>query len=234
MNNPMQNINISLAKAAPFSCDLDRFLSTVEQARLAELHLSRHLGKGEHVFHQRSEAKHVFIVEEGVLMIERLSATGRRQVMAFIFPGDFLGFTPSSFFEYSVVALCPSVLRSYPRKAFMKLSDEIPTLKNNLGQISNNVLARTMDQVFAMGQKKAHERLCFLIKQLADRNPGANRERIEFPMTRQDIADNLGLTIETVSRAFRRLKKEGVLGEVTPQNCKVLEEAQLIERARLD
>ena len=143
-------------------------------------------------------------------MIERSSATGRRQIMAFICAGNFIGFTHNDFFEFSVRTLTKSTLIEMPRQQFISLADEIPQLKDNLRRIGDNVLAHTLDQVFALGQKKAHERLCFFLNQLLARDSNSLRQ-IKLVMTRQDIADYLGLTIETVSRAFAKLKKEQII-----------------------
>jgi len=89
--------------------------------------------------------------------------------------------------------------------------------------IGGNILAHTLDQVFALGQKKAHERVCFLLKQLSSWQPSQQAHRLELLMTRQDIADYLGLTIETVSRAFGKLKREGVIDIYSAHTVEILD-----------
>ena len=98
----------------------------------------------------------------------------------------------------------------------------MPRLKENVRRIGGNILAHTLDQVFALGQKKAHERICFLLQQLLDRKGGNHTGMIDLVMTRQDIADYLGLTIETVSRAFSKLKREGIINIHSAHTVEIL------------
>jgi CRP/FNR family transcriptional regulator len=132
-------------------------------------------------------------------------------VLAFLFPGNFVGLTNSDFFEYGVRTLTEVTAYEFNQHKLLELADTTPRLKQNIKRISANVLARALDQVYILGQKKADERICFLILQLLERMPGSTLERIELPMTRQDIADYLGLTVETVSRSLAKLKREGLI-----------------------
>lgn len=165
----------------------------------------------------------MYMLEEGLLMMERSSSIGRRQVMAFMQPGNFIGITHNEHYEFTVSALTPAKVRVLPIKPFIELQDEIPQLKENVRRIGGNILAHTLDQVFALGQKKAHERLCFLLKQLSDRLPQQRQHLIELAMTRQDIADYLGLTIETVSRAFAKLKREKIIDIYSAHTVEILD-----------
>jgi CRP/FNR family transcriptional regulator len=190
-----------------------------------------HLQANEYLMHQHSDAHHVYNLVSGNLLVERIASTGRRQVLAFVFPGDLLGFPHNNFFEFSVTALTSATVASYHRKEFLRISDDIPELKHNMEQISSNVLASALDQVFALGQKKAHERICFLLKQLLQRQSGAVAEDLVLPMTRQDMADYLGLTIETVSRAFAKLKTEKIIDVHHINHIEILDLEQLEEFA---
>ena len=152
--------------------------------------------------------------------------------MAFIYPGNFIGFTHNEYYEFSVQSLTRARHIEIPARAFLELQEEIPQLKLNVRQIGGNVLAHALDQVFALGQKKAHERVCFLLKQLLERSPnGAEQGTIELVMTRQDIGDYLGLTIETVSRAFARLKKEGLIEIYSAHTVRIMDMEKLNEMA---
>jgi CRP-like cAMP-binding protein len=94
--------------------------------------------------------------------------------------------------------------------------------------IRDNVLARALDQIFTLGQKKAHERVCFLIMQLFERQQQEKNSTLELVMQRQDIANYLGLTTETVSRAFTKLKTDGLL-EVNGNSIKIVD-IETVER----
>ena len=206
-------------------------LAAAEIAELDALVSYRTLDTGEFLFHQHTPGTSVYMLEEGTLMMERSTSTGRRQVMAFMHPGNFIGIAHNEHYDFTVSALSKATIREIPVKPFITLQDNIPQLKENVRRIGGNILAHTLDQVFALGQKKAHERLCFLLKQLSDRMPPAQNHLVELVMTRQDIADYLGLTIETVSRAFGKLKREGVIDIYSAHTVEILNRDTIEELA---
>jgi CRP/FNR family transcriptional regulator len=209
-------------------------LSGAEVARLDALVSYKSLNTGDYLFHQHTPARSVYMLEDGILMMERSSSTGRRQVMAFMHPGNFIGITHKEHYEFTVSALTAARIREIPLKPFIALQDEVPRLKDNVRSIGGNILAHTLDQVFALGQKKAHERVCFLLKQLSGRLPRQKSHMIELVMTRQDIADYLGLTIETVSRAFGKLKREGTIDIYSAHTVEILDLETVEELALAD
>ena len=209
-------------------------LADVEIAALDALVTPRTLLAGEYLFHQHTLGRLVYMLEDGLLMMERSSSTGRRQVMAFMHPGNFIGITHNEHYEFTVSALTPAKIREIPIRPFIELQDKLPQLKENVRRIGGNILAHTLDQVFALGQKKAHERVCFLIKQLADKMPPQRDHLIELAMTRQDIADYLGLTIETVSRAFGKLKREKVIEIYSAHTVQIMDRDIIEEMALAD
>ena len=174
-----------------------------------------------YLFDQYSEARGVYVLEEGVIMIERSSAAGRRQILGFSYPGDFVGLTHNDFFEYSVQSLTQARVREFPIAVFSRYSDRSPELKTNINRIGGGVFSHAIDQVFALGQKRAHERVCYLLQEIKNRGVGPDENTIELPMTRQDIADYLGLTMETVSRAIRRLRNDGIIEIESSQTVKL-------------
>ena len=203
-----------------------RLLERVDDATIDELErvsLRRSLRPHCYLFDQYSEARGVYVLERGVIMIERSSAAGRRQILGFSYPGDFVGLTHQGSFEYSVRSLTHAVVREFPIGAFRRLSDASPELKANVNRIGGSVLAHAIDQIFALGQKRAHERVCYLLSQIRRRGVGPDENTIELAMTRQDMADYLGLSTETVSRAMRRLSNEGIIDVPGPQTVRLLE-----------
>jgi CRP/FNR family transcriptional regulator len=217
-----------------FHSKLFRGLGNEELAELTAICQRKRLSAGDKLITQHSTAQNVYVVVSGTLMIERLSRSGRRQVIAFSYSGDYIGFTNTEEYEYSVVALRETELQAFPRRDFLTLVDRFTTLKTNARQIGGNVLAQTLDQLFALGQKKAHERLCFLLAQISRRQCGAQNADIELIMSRQDIADYLGLTIETVSRAFARLKAMQLIEIVSAHRIRVLDRSVLEELASVN
>ncbi len=209
-------------------------LSSAETEQLNQHASTRQVDPDTFLFHQHSPARHVYMVKSGVLMMERTSAAGRRQVMAFIHPGNFIGIAQNEFYEFSVCALTAATVQEIPSRKFIALQDEFPVLKENVRRIGGNILAHTLDQVFALGQKKAHERICFLLQQLRAREPVPDARFIDLVMTRQDIADYLGLTIETVSRAFSKLKREGLINIHSAHTVEILDSAAIEDMALSD
>ena len=192
----------------------ERLFANVDDAIVAALEQAstvRKLAPHAYLFDQYSEAKAVYVLEHGVIMIERSSAAGRRQILGFSYPGDFIGLTRENSFEYSVQSLTAAEIREFPIGEFNRMTDESPELKGNINRIGGSVFSHAIDQVFALGQKKAHERCCYLLQEILNRGVGPEANVVELPMTRQDIADYLGLTMETVSRAIRRLRNDGVI-----------------------
>jgi CRP/FNR family transcriptional regulator len=203
-----------------------RLFAGVDDAIVAELEQAsvlRPLEPHAYLFDQYSEARGVYVLEEGVIMIERSSAAGRRQILGFSYPGDFVGLTHNDFFEYSVQSLAHSKVREFPIAEFARLSDVSPELKANVNRIGGGVFSHAIDQVFALGQKKAHERVCYLLCEIRGRGVGPDENTVELPMTRQDIADYLGLTMETVSRAIRRLRNDGLIDIESSQTVRLIE-----------
>jgi len=192
----------------------NRLIDGVEDTIVTQLEAAsivRTLSPHSYLFDQYSEARGVYVLEEGVIMIERSSAAGRRQILGFSYPGDFIGLTRENHFEYSVQSLTEAAIREFPMTEFNRLMELSLALKSNVNRVGGSVFSHALDQVFALGQKKAHERVCYLLQEIHNRGVADESDCVDLPMTRQDIADYLGLTMETVSRAMRRLKKDGVI-----------------------
>lgn len=209
-------------------------LSEADIAQLDSLVTFRSLKSGDYLFHQHTHARSVYMLDKGMLMMERSSSTGRRQVMAFMQPGNFIGIPHNEHYDYTVSALQDSRVREIPLKPFVALQDKLPRLMENVRGIGGSILAHTLDQVFALGQKKAHERVCFLLIQLAERAPVPNCRTVDLVMTRQDIADYLGLTIETVSRAFGKLKREGLIDIYSAHTVEIVDLETVQQHALAD
>ncbi len=202
-------------------CPLFHDLPQADLNRLAEMSRLRVLRAGQNICEQSSPSGRVFNIVSGSAVIERISSAGRRQILAFVFPGDFAGLSNSAYFEYGIRSLTDVSAYEFPRHKLVALSEQSAGLKDNIKNIRDLVLALTFDQVFLLGQKRAHERLCFFFLHMLERLPGARPESIKLPMSRQDIADYLGLTTETVSRSVAKLKRDGLIVSPTPQTISI-------------
>jgi len=136
---------------------------------------------------------------------------GRRYIVDFIFPGDVMGFVESPDLPVSAEAVSDVTLVSFPRICFDRLARESAEVRSQLlCHLSANLLS-AQQHMFVLGCQKAKERVASFLLRLADRIDLAYGDRLDLPMSRQDIADHLGLTIETISRMFTALRNEGVI-----------------------
>ena len=133
-------------------------------------------------------------------------ADGRRQVVGFLVPGDFLGLAFGRTYVYTAEAITAVAACRFQRSRFMELLEELPALEREILGRTSNELAAAQQQMLLLGRKTARERLASFLADLAERSD-ADGGPLELPMGRADIADHLGLTIETVSRTFTGLRR---------------------------
>ncbi len=188
-------------------------LAPDELERLAAILVDTHLETGSAIFTEGDEAVSVFNVTGGSVKLYKLLSDGRRQITGFVFPGDFLGLAVRDRYGYTAEALEPSRLCRFPRAKLERLMLEFPHMKDRLFAMASNELLAAQDQMLLLGRKTAREKIASFLLQL---QRGAKRRHqpenpIRLPMGRNDIADFLGLTTETVSRTISALKRAGVI-----------------------
>jgi CRP/FNR family transcriptional regulator len=169
-------------------------------------------------------AEHVFNITEGTVMLFRLLADGRRQVLGFLLKGDFLGLTAGAAYDLGVQALTPVQVCRFPRPAFRRLLLETPLLEEELLSRASDELLSARAHLTLLGRKTSMERVSSFLLHLADRQQrlGGSAELVALPMTRADIADYLGLTSETVSRSLSMLKRLKAIQVVDTSAVRVL------------
>ena len=165
------------------------------------------------IFDEANRAEYVFNITAGAVKIYKLLGDGRRQITGFLFAGDFLGLIHNEAYAYSAEALVPTKLCRFPRRRLEALLAEIPHLEQRLLAMASHELAAAQDQMVLLGRKSARERVVSFILMLSDSatRHGRPNDPVFLPMSRSEIADYLGLTTETVSRAFTSLKKQGLI-----------------------
>lgn len=168
---------------------------------------------GAALFWEGDPATHVFAVVEGVLRIFKILSDGRRVITGFIYPGELVGISLKDRYLYSAEAVVPARLRRIARGRFQDEVNRAPDLRPQLFARLCDEMAAAQDQMVLLARKSAEERVAsFLLLGLRRRTGGAVLPAtIEMPMTRLDIADYLGLTIETVSRTMTKLATRGVI-----------------------
>ena len=166
---------------------------------------------------------------DGVMRLYKLLPDGRRQIIGFALPGDFLGLAASSRHNFSADAIGSVELCQFSRSGFARFSEDKPDLLRRINELAVRELSQAQDHIVLLGRRSAEEKVAtFLIRwrnRIAEA-AGAS-QMVPLPMSRQDIADYLGLTIETVSRTFTRFERDGVIEIVHGGIC-------ILDRARAE
>ncbi|GAB2693355.1 helix-turn-helix domain-containing protein [Aliiglaciecola sp. 3_MG-2023] len=203
-------------------CLLFKQMSKCELDRLSKSARLRVLTKQQYLFTQHAPSDRLYNIVSGVGIMEKVSENGRRQIFTFVYPGDLIGLSNTEKYSYGVKSLSNLTVYEFKRQNLLALAEELPTLGANLREIRSDVTTHTFEHVYLLGQLKAYERVCFMLIQLLNRLPGAKPDKIDLPMTRTDIADYLGLTVETVSRTFSQLKRDGLISITSNNTISIL------------
>lgn len=164
-----------------------------------------HVARGRAVIEAGSANDAVIQVREGILRVVHILPDGRRHVASFLKAGDFYGFSEADENESSVEAITACTLTRYARRDFDAVLDSDATAGRQLLRLVCRQLAASDRMLLLLGRKTAEERLASFLMSFAAPVPEGGM-RVSLPMTRADIADYLGLTIETVSRLVTRFR----------------------------
>lgn len=165
------------------------------------------------LFWEGDAAEYIYKVMRGVICLYKLLPDGRRQVARFCCAGDLLGLGQRATFQYTADTVTPVTLLRI-RRADLEVELESNTcLRNELLAAVSDELRAAQDQLVLLGRKSAIERVASFIEAMAEQTlrRGGDARTVDLPMTRVDIADYLGLTHETVCRAFSQLKAQRIL-----------------------
>jgi CRP/FNR family transcriptional regulator len=162
------------------------------------------------VFYEGDPADYVYEVISGMVKLYKLLADGRRQITGFFFPGDLIGVGLHDKHTYSAEAVTDVQLRRYSRNRLQAAMNQNPVISRQMFGLAADELAAAQDQLLLLGRKSPVEKVASFLLKLSERNcdRGEAASPIYLPMARSDIADYLGLTTETVSRTFSRLRRE--------------------------
>jgi CRP/FNR family transcriptional regulator, nitrogen fixation regulation protein len=159
-------------------------------------------GRNVEVFGEAEEAEYLYQVKAGCVRAYRVLNDGRRQVCTFYLPGDIFGFEAGNEHSFSAEAIVASTITVVKRSLIESRASGDSTLARQLFDLSVGELRRAQGHVLLL-IKSAQERVAGFLLEMASRKQ--TLVEIELPMSRQDIADYLGLTIETVSRTLTQL-----------------------------
>lgn len=188
-------------------------LAPEESQALEAVTVSLPLAEGTVLARTGDTRRHVYTLTGGALRLVRTLADGRRQVAGFVLPGDYVGLTEATRFRYDVEAITDSRVCRVQIADMQKLRSEFPHLERKLLQRACLELDAAQDAALALARMQPIEKLADFLLTLASR---LGREQgghmlVDLPMGRADIADHLGLTMETVSRTFTKLRTLGLI-----------------------
>ena len=166
-------------------------------------------GRNEEIFGESEPAACVFRVLSGVVRTYRILADGRRQIAEFFLPGDVFGLESGLDHRTSAEAVCDGEVLAMRRTQLAERASADGQVAHKLWALTLHHLRRSEEHMLVLGRKNASERLAWFLLDMAERIPAD--DKVELPMSRQDIADYLGLTIETVSRTMTQLQDDAVI-----------------------
>ncbi|TIS53242.1 MAG: cyclic nucleotide-binding domain-containing protein [Mesorhizobium sp.] len=171
------------------------------------------------IYAQGEKAGALYQVEFGAVRIYRLLADGRRQISAFHLAGETFGFEADATHHFFAEAINATGVRVFRAPSGLDMSRQLLPL-------ALKGLTRAQEHLLVLGRQNAIERVAAFLVEMSERQGGLRQ--VELPMSRNDIGDYLGLTIETVSRVFTRLKEKGVIRLLSLRSIEILKRETLL------
>jgi len=182
----------------PDSLDLlEQFGTTVRAGRDDEIH-----PEGE-------ASQYCYRVVSGCVRSARLTEDGRRQVGEFYLPGDMFGLDDLECQDFAIEAVTDAVMRRYPRRMVEALAESHAGLSRRLRDVAFSRLRAAHGRMMLLGRGSAPERMASFLLEMESRLGHRGPEMMELPMGRADMADHLGLTVETICRVLTGMKRDG-------------------------
>lgn len=161
------------------------------------------------IFAEGETATRIYKVVSGAVRVSKLLSDGRRQIAGFYLPGEFFALEAGACHRFSAETIVESTLLAFNRRALHARCEQEPALAERLWTLAGESLDRAQEHMLLLGRKNAAERVASFLLDIAARTDAG--DTIELAMPRQDIADFLGLTIETVSRTLTQFERDGII-----------------------
>ena len=190
-----------------------------ELVALEQLGSRRSFARDEEIYAEGDRADCWFKVISGTVRICKLMADGRRHVAEFFYAGDCFGLDGASERTFAAEAVGEVIVMRFSRAATERLIDERPELARRMCNMTLRSLAHAQTRLLLLGRMTATERVASFLIELAERRDV--RRTLDVPMSRNDIADYLGLTIETVCRVLSAMKRDGAIAILHPHRIEI-------------
>ncbi len=190
---------------------------TDELARLEQIKYYRSFQAGQTIIWSGDRMEFVGSVVTGIATLTQTMEDGRRQMVGLLLPSDFVGRPGRAAAAFDVTATTDVVMCCFRKKPFEDMMAATPHIAQRLLEMTLDELDAAREWMLLLGRKTAREKIASLIAIIARREAGLQvRQRkgmlsVDLPLTREEMADYLGLTLETVSRQMSALKKDGVI-----------------------
>ena len=175
----------------------------------------RPLQRGEYLFHSGDNFQHIYAVRSGALKAYKTTEDGNEQILGFYLPGELLGLDAIDNMQHvcTTIALETSSFCSIPFQRLEELCHRIPGLQHQMYRLMSRELSTENESLLLLGKKSAEEKIATFLVNLSTRLHllGYSSTEFRLPMSRQEIGNYLGLTVETVSRIFSRWQKEKLI-----------------------
>ena len=186
---------------------------------LEQIGTRRSYAREEEIYAEGDAADCWYKVVSGTVRISKLLADGRRHIAEFCFAGDYFGLPPAGMRVFSAEAIGDVVVVRYPQRAAERLIDQDPRLARRICDVTLRDLAHAQTRMLLLGRMTASERVASFLLEISERRDA--QRAFDLPMSRIDIADYLGLTIETVCRVLSAMKRDGVIAIPTPHRIEI-------------
>lgn len=217
--------------------------SALNESELAALNgkgRTHRLSAGQTLLWEGDESLLVANVVEGVMKLSTSMGDGREQIVGIVYPSDFIGRPFGGRSLHSVTALTDAHLCAFSRRDFDSFAREHPDLEHKLLDRTLTELDRARHWMLLLGRKTASEKIATFLLEMAERLADPSDadctalRTFALPFGRQQIADILGMTIETVSRQLSRLKKEGVIALPDRRHIQIVDRHRLAQETETE
>jgi CRP-like cAMP-binding protein len=197
---------------------IDNLLSRKQQSRLRAIATVLEYQRGNStIFSEGEDAHFVYSVAAGIVRVNRHSENGRRQVLAFMLPGDLFGLPDEGLYVNSAETVCPTTLYRVPWLQLQEMLRQEPEMQVNLLVRVAFDLRQAQRRIVILGQQNTSQKLASFLLDFIQHPDfyDVRRRRLTLPLTRFDLGDYLGTAPETVARAFAKLERADIVRRIS-------------------